>query len=234
MLFLCIVTVLVNNNFLDLKMILALIGMSGIGKTFWSKKLESIGFTRFCCDDLIEQELREERIVIPEQGTQALSNWLGQPYEKDYDKKSLKYLSLETKVLEKIFLTLKKNYKLKNIIIDTTGSIVHLDEKIIIKLKKIARIVYLDTPNYAFRTMYKQHKENPKPIIWGPYYGMNNRKNPSFFFNSYARLLQYRHKKYMEYADLLLGYKFHHNNQITPNDFIHKIQILHAKNSLKN
>jgi len=37
---------------------LALIGMSGTGKTFWSKRLAQTGRPAFCCDDRIEQRLR--------------------------------------------------------------------------------------------------------------------------------------------------------------------------------
>src|SRR4029077_4464676 len=36
---------------------LALIGMSGTGKTFWSKRLAEAGRSAFCCDDRIEQRL---------------------------------------------------------------------------------------------------------------------------------------------------------------------------------
>ena len=37
---------------------LALVGMSGTGKTFWSKRLAATGRVAFCCDDSIEQRLR--------------------------------------------------------------------------------------------------------------------------------------------------------------------------------
>ena len=36
---------------------LALIGMSGVGKSFWSKRLVNNGFRRFSCDDLIAERL---------------------------------------------------------------------------------------------------------------------------------------------------------------------------------
>jgi len=38
-------------------MTISLVGMSGTGKTYWSKQLESKGFKRFCCDDLIGEKL---------------------------------------------------------------------------------------------------------------------------------------------------------------------------------
>src|SRR5258708_30277383 len=36
---------------------LALIGMSGVGKTFWTKRLAQAGRPTICCDDRIEQRL---------------------------------------------------------------------------------------------------------------------------------------------------------------------------------
>src|SRR2546428_1490692 len=36
---------------------LALIGMSGAGKTFWTKKLAAAGYPAVSCDDRIEQKL---------------------------------------------------------------------------------------------------------------------------------------------------------------------------------
>src|SRR5258706_14549607 len=36
---------------------LALIGMSGVGKTFWTKRLAQAGHRTICCDDRIEQRL---------------------------------------------------------------------------------------------------------------------------------------------------------------------------------
>ena len=38
---------------------LALVGMSGSGKTFWTKKLAAAGWRSVCCDDLIEQRLAQ-------------------------------------------------------------------------------------------------------------------------------------------------------------------------------
>ena len=47
---------------------LALVGMSGAGKSFWTKKLATEGWTTISCDDLIEEKLasRLRRAGIPE------------------------------------------------------------------------------------------------------------------------------------------------------------------------
>ena len=36
---------------------LSLIGMSGAGKSYWSKRMESLGFQVYSCDDLIAERL---------------------------------------------------------------------------------------------------------------------------------------------------------------------------------
>ncbi len=40
------------------ELVLTLVGMSNVGKTFWSHQLAAEGgFTHICCDDLIEAEM---------------------------------------------------------------------------------------------------------------------------------------------------------------------------------
>ena len=39
------------------RLVLSFIGMSNIGKTYWSKKLQGVGFKHIDCDDLIEKNV---------------------------------------------------------------------------------------------------------------------------------------------------------------------------------
>ncbi len=39
---------------------LSLIGMSGAGKSHWSKRMESLGFKMYSCDDLIAERLGQK------------------------------------------------------------------------------------------------------------------------------------------------------------------------------
>jgi len=98
---------------------LAIIGMSNSGKTYWSKKLEKEkGYYYFGCDDYIQKKLNFKSM-------EDLNCWLGFPYEKNYQKNSQLYLQYEKEAVE-MALKLIENNQNKKIVIDTTGSIVHL------------------------------------------------------------------------------------------------------------
>ncbi|MBD3202988.1 hypothetical protein GF327_01730, partial [Candidatus Woesearchaeota archaeon] len=68
-------------------MIISMIGMSNSGKTYWSKKLEKkYNFQRYTCDDIIRKKLKK---ILKKQGFSGIkdvSEWMGQPYEKRYEK----------------------------------------------------------------------------------------------------------------------------------------------------
>lgn len=59
---------------------ITLVGMSNIGKSFWSKELErEIGYFRFSSDEWIEERLTSELQGIGYSGIKAVSEWMGQP-----------------------------------------------------------------------------------------------------------------------------------------------------------
>ncbi len=89
-------------------MILTLIGMSGTGKTYWSKKLEEKGFIGYCCDDLVEELLGNELKKLGYQGIQDVSKWMGQPYDAEYKETSATYLQVETAIMQKLLNDIAK------------------------------------------------------------------------------------------------------------------------------
>ena len=70
-----------------------LIGMSGVGKSHWSKKVEAQGYLRYSCDELIAERFGIE-LGKKGKATQNLAKWMGQPYSKDYEDAEALYLSL--------------------------------------------------------------------------------------------------------------------------------------------
>ncbi|MFI5142332.1 MAG: hypothetical protein ACHQII_08250, partial [Bacteroidia bacterium] len=123
---------------------ISLIGMSGIGKSHWSKKLEQEGFTRFCCDDFIENKLEDELKHLGYKGIHEVALWLGQPYDPQYAENSRKYLQYEQEELDNI-LTLIENMPDKNIVIDTTGSVIYLSPVTLKRLKQLTSVIYFAT-----------------------------------------------------------------------------------------
>ncbi|MDA2921939.1 hypothetical protein MYX07_01595 [Patescibacteria group bacterium AH-259-L07] len=80
-------------------MILSLTGMSGSGKTYWSQKLTDHGFSRICCDDLIEEKLAPELVKLGYSGIADVAAWLGQPYEPKFKENEAQYLKFEKQIL---------------------------------------------------------------------------------------------------------------------------------------
>src|SRR3989344_2291359 len=117
-------------------MIISLIGMSGTGKTHWSKRLINHGFLDLSCDDLIEKKLQPELSKYGYKGLEDVGRWMGHPYESSYKKASKKYLEKEEEVIEEILDHVKSVPKNTNIVVDTTGSVVYINEKLLKKLKQ--------------------------------------------------------------------------------------------------
>ena len=73
---------------------ITLIGMSGLGKSYWSKEFERYGYNRFCCDDVITHRLLGPNNKNNEK-INDIGDWMGFPYEPGYKHREKAYLSLE-------------------------------------------------------------------------------------------------------------------------------------------
>lgn len=195
---------------------LTLIGMSNIGKTYWSKKLELEGFLRFGCDDLIEQKL----------GITDVSNWLGQPYDPRYQKNSRTYLRFERKAVQEIIARLEKFKNGTKVIIDTTGSLIYLDKILLSELKKHTKFIYLDLPKSVKEMMCQNYFKNPKPVIWGDVYKITNGfSEHESLSDCYPQLLEFRLKKYQLLSDVTLDYYLLRRKNFSVKDFINSVKV---------
>lgn len=188
-------------------MIFSFIGMAGVGKSFWSDRLErEKGYQKYSCDELIEKELAPELALLGYKGTSGLSSWMGQPYDERYSVNSCRYLELEAKVFGN---SLKKveNNKNKNIVVDTTGSVVYLPLELLRKLKQLTKIVYLETPEFVVRKMINLYLIDPKPVIWGNLYRpLSGEDKMETLKRCYPELLKYRINLYNKLADVKVDY----------------------------
>lgn len=201
---------------------ISLIGMSGTGKSYWSKKLEKEGFIRFGCDDLIENKLEEQLKVLGFNGINDVAKWMGQPFDNQYPATSKKYLSFEKEVMETILKTIESiEY---NVVIDTTGSVIYTGEDIINKLKKQTKIIYLDTPFEVQQKMFALYIQDPKPVIWGDIFEKHdNQTNKQSLQSCYPKLLESRSKQYALLADNILHYHRLRESGYTIDNFIDAI-----------
>jgi shikimate kinase len=188
-------------------MILSFIGMSGSGKSHWSKKLQEKGFKRFCCDDLIEEKLRDEFKRIGFSGIQDVAKWMGQPFDPQHKRSSKKYLQFENEVLKEILDQIENNVH-KDVVIDTTGSVIYTGKDRLERLIQQTKIIYFDTPDSVKTTMYKLYLKDPKPVIWGRKFKISKDESQmEALANCYPQLLAYRSKKYQNLAHKTLAYR---------------------------
>ncbi len=199
---------------------ISLIGMSGSGKSYWSKKLEENGFKMFCCDDLIEKRLEKELKSLGYHGIQDISKWMGQPFDSQYKKNSRRYLELESEVIHEILDYLERSKENEDIIIDCTGSVIYADQNLLKRLEKVSKMLYLHSPSFVQKQMFEQYLKNPKPVIWGNIFskkeGESNRKALQ---RNYPKLLSYRVKKYKDIAEIIFDYHLIRHNIFNINVF---------------
>lgn len=187
---------------------LALIGMSGAGKSYWSSKLRTQGFHSFCCDDLIEKKLAEF-LRLPNGKKLSMAEWMGHPYETHYIQAEKRYLRFEVEMMESICSFLSEiEYQNKNVVVDTTGSLIYTGETLIGCLREITTIVYLKAQLGSIKEMYETFLRDPKPVLWqGRFNKQPQESNQESLLRCYPELLRSRQREYERYADVVIDFE---------------------------
>ena len=198
-----------------------LIGMSGVGKSHWSKKVEALGYLRYSCDELIAERLGAE-LGKKGKATLTLAKWMGQPYSKGYQDAEALYLELESNVITQICDDLEHGSKKdKPVVVDTTGSLIYLEETLLKRLRKLTRTVLLNVPVDKHEELFATYLQDPKPVIWnGKYLPSEGEIPQKSLSRCYRELLSFRNKRYALMSDFQLDYSFHHSSGTTVEDVL--------------
>ena len=210
---------------------LSLIGMSGAGKSYWAKRMQSQGYRSIICDNLIAEQLGP-LISSSEKSTLGLAAWMGKPDQPGYKEAQAKYLELETKVVTQICDELEQSSKSDDkVIIDTTGSLIYLEPQLIKRIKKLSFLVYLRLEENSSQSHYQIFIDDPKPVIWGKHYSPEEGEKPEASLRRcYPELFSFRDQEYERIADCTLEYSFHHAPETCPSEMLEAIQNM-KKNS---
>lgn len=188
---------------------LIIFGMSGSGKTHWSKLLaQRYGYLHIEFDDLIGKSPELAGLIkdIPGRDiAEKLGNYFGMPWTHGFQAKEARYLGLERKFMSEAQPT--------GSIFDLTGScIYHPNEMEAIRAAGL--VIYLETSPEKQREMLEIFIKHPKPVCWN---GMFERKkgeaNEQALERCYPLLLAHRAKLYAQFADVVLPYAVHKNMQ---------------------
>ncbi len=182
---------------------LSVVGMSNVGKTRRAKSLvadPSLNFLWLNCDDLVEAKLQPYLEGKGFRGVKGVAAWMGQPYEQGYPETQNLFLKFEEKAIAEI------NYSAsKNLIIDTTGSVIYLSPSALQMLKKNTVIVYLEASEEVKKLLFVRYISNPKPVVWGNSFNkLSGETDFGALKRCYPQLLEYRAARYAELADLTI------------------------------
>ncbi|MGB9752156.1 MAG: hypothetical protein C0183_09890 [Roseiflexus castenholzii] len=203
-------------------MVIGLIGMAGIGKSRWAARLTDVGFRALHCDDLIAERLRTiyaaDTVTVYDIG-----RWMGFPYEAHYAERERIYRACEHAVMEEIAERVAGE---KNVVIDTTGSIVYLDAALLERLKRCTTMVYLaDDADLRVRLL-EEYLARPRPIVWNGMYRPRPGETPeATMARCYPQLVRSRAALYRKIADLMIEPQRHRNPAFTVADVLGMIDV---------
>lgn len=196
--------------------IITFIGMSGVGKSYWTEKFAAQGYTTYSVDDILATEL--DQLIQQESGNQAVSyadtkvgdlaKWMGFPDDERYPQNSKIYLDYESRVTSECLQKCLASDK--DCVLDTTGSVIYINEKILEALKASTTIVFLKTSEEKLREMFEEFKRNPKPIIWNDYYQpRSDETEEESLERCYKALLNSRIEAYTKLCHVAVDYDWH-------------------------
>jgi hypothetical protein len=144
---------------------LALIGMSGAGKTFWTKRLADAGHNSVSCDDRIEERLKPRLAAGGYTGINGVAAWMGWPDSATYAEREAEYLGEEISSLDEILTELERNPS-KELILDTTGSVIHTGNNLLMRLRRLMTVVHLAASEQERQLLVERYLSDPKPVLW--------------------------------------------------------------------
>jgi shikimate kinase len=203
---------------------LSLIGMSGSGKSHWSTELAELGFLRFCCDDLIADKLAPE--LIRSDGTAMdLGEWMGFPYEPQYQERESKYLACEIEVIGGVLDYLSGSNRQEKVVVDTTGSVIYAGKNILEKLRSTTTVVHLAMPPEINEKMLEVYVDQPRPVLWRDiFFKKQGETNEKALARCYPLLLVSRERLYGQQAHVTIDYYLRRREGFGAKDFLAEIQ----------
>lgn len=183
-----------DQQFNDNTLRIAFIGMSNIGKSYRAEELrDAKAFHVFSVDEAISQ-------LMGKSWPDEMAEWMGYPFEDKFPENQKIYLDQEHELTRN-----PETPSSSNFILDTTGSVVHLDSTIHDYLKENYLVVQLDASESMLDEMIEEFFKVPKTIVWKNHFQKKeNEIDITALRRCYPDLLRYRINKYRQLADLII------------------------------
>ena len=203
---------------------LALIGMSGAGKTFWTKKLAATGCPAVSCDDRIEQKLASRLAAGGYSGINGVAAWMGWPDAATYAQRESEYLAEEIHTLDEILTELEQQ-PLKSMLLDTTGSVIYSGNNLLMRLRRQMTIVHLAASAEEQQLLIERYLNDPKPVLWrGAFQPKSGEKPRETVARCYPALIAARRQSYEALAHCTLQVAALRDGSLDAPSFLKMIQ----------
>ena len=156
----------------------------------------------------------------------GMGEWMGFPYERRYKSHESRYLAYETEVITEILDYLEKsgNKKGKDIVVDTTGSVIYTGEKILQRLRRCTIVVYLSTPPEIREKLLKDYVGRPHPMLWKDVFSKRQgESNDESLARCFPLLVSTREKLYEQYTEVTIAYAKRSNKKFGVKEFLHEV-----------
>ncbi len=197
------------SNPMKRKFNLIIFGMSGSGKTHWSKLLaQRYGYPHIEFDELIGTSAELADLIKDVRGKDAaekMANYFGMPWSEGFQAKESVYLEIEKEIMSK---TLPRGS-----IFDLTGSCIYHEDSLE-SMRSTGLMICLETSLEKQKEMLEIFIKYPKPVCWkGIFERKNGETNEQALSRCYPPLLAYRAKLYSQFADVVLPHSVHKHMQ---------------------
>jgi shikimate kinase len=183
---------------------IALVGMSGSGKTFWAKRLAASGHPSISCDDRIEARLSSHLAADGHTGTSGVAAWMGWPDRATYAQREADYLAAEIAGLDELLTELERNPR-RELILDTTGSVIYTGNNVLMRLRRQMSVVYLAASAQEQELLIERYLNDPKPVLWRGAFQPKNGETPhDTVARCYPKLVAARRQSYQALAHCTL------------------------------
>lgn len=174
---------------------LSFVGMSNAGKSYRSKVLaRDYNFLWYQVDEEIQKAFG-----FSDMG--EISGWLGYPSDATYAEREARYLELENLFTKQAALETRG----KNLVFDTTGSVIHLEPETIFILKENCLVINLDVGVGSLEKMVEKFFIEPKPVAWcGNFSKMEDESVDDALRRCYPALLRWRLGEYRTLAHITI------------------------------
>ena len=192
---------------------LALVGMSGTGKTFRTHGMAQVGhFSRIGIDDRIDAHLNEAN-------TGETAAWMGPPGSPTYAQRSAEYLALE----EQFLAGALDSQPSGNLLIDTTGSTPHLPAGLLNRLKEETFLVHLQSTDDMIEKLLETYRQDPKPVVFGEHFVQEaGESHEDALVRCFGRLVQWREGRFCAMADATVSAQLS-RGEATHQEFLQQI-----------